>query len=252
MRSVEEFWDTIEATDPEVWPGSTPWKDEWGSFGTVPDSLGFGSTVERTRIPDELLPVFWQAIQRRYGSAWPRFHVGPRDTAGLRSFLAREGYVRESEELMLVLESSQWHRIPSVSTKSVRPVTSMGDLNEVIHLDHLVFGDPLRDEHDLQMELSRLGQTRRLFYVPGTDGVARAAGGWTQFPGWVLFWGAETHPDWRHRGLYHQILRARLEALPTGSDLFIGVSANRETSAPILSRYGFQSVGTREVWRPPS
>ncbi len=252
MRTVQEFWDTIEATDPEIWPGSTSWKDEWGSFGTVPDSQGFGSTVERTRVPDELLPAFWQGIQRHYGSTWPRFRVGPRDTAGLQIFLARQGYVRQSEDVMLVLESSEWHHIPLVSTKDVHPVTNITDLNEVIRLDHLVFGDPLRDETGLWMEMSRLSETRRFFYVPGTDGVARAAGGWTQFPGWVLFWGGETHPDWRHRGLYHQILRARLEALPRGSDLFIGVSANRETSAPILARYGFQSVGTLEVWRPPS
>ncbi len=128
----------------------------------------------------------------------------------------------------------------------------MAELREVIRLDHQVFGDPLLDEAGLARELARLGVHRQLFFIPGENGTARAAGGWTRFPGWVLFWGAETHPDWRHQGLYRQILRARVEALEPESLGFIGVLANVDTSAPILRRLGFRSIGRTELWGPPT
>ncbi len=252
MRDDRELWDIIEAHDPEIWPGSTPWSDVWGSFGTTPDANGLGCSVERTRVPQGAVEEFWEAVERRYRSTWPRFRIGPRDTTGLSDFLARRGYLLESVEEMLVLEADQWHRVPDVDTQGIRRVTSTAELREVIRLDHQVFGGPLLDEAGLARELARLGVHRQLFYIPGENGTARAAGGWTRFPGWVLFWGGETHPDRRHQGLYRQILRARVEALEPESPMFIGILANVDTSAPILLRLGFRSIGRSELWRPPT
>src|SRR5579875_3147089 len=107
-RSADAVWTETERTPPEIWPDSTPWQDAYGSFGTLPDPEGWGANVSRVRVPPFGLPAFWQDLEHRYGSRWPRFTVGPRDTPGIREWLRARGYVRAMEMAVCVLPREAW------------------------------------------------------------------------------------------------------------------------------------------------
>jgi hypothetical protein len=243
------YWAVMDRDDPEVWPGAEPWRDRWGSFGTLPDARGLGATVSRTRVPPAELPSFWASIEARYPRL-PKFTVGPGDTPGLAAWLSRHGYVVETRETALVLPRADWARIPKGPVGLVQEVKAPPALRQVIALDHLVFDDPLLGEEEIQRELTRLGRRRRLYLIPGPD-MALATGGFTAWSRWALLWGAETHPAHRGRGYYHAILAARLDALTSLAGVeFAAVFANDETSAPILGRLGLLPIGELAVWKP--
>lgn len=246
-RAFAFYWDIMDRTEPEIWPGSTPWSDRWGSFGTLPDAAGFGAMVERTRVPADDLPGLWRDLQSRCTTR-PRFRVGPRETPGLDVWLSQAGYCLERRETVMVWDLAT--EFTASISAVVCEVRSMADLAQVIRLDHGVFGDPLLDAEGLAREWGRLGPQRRLYYVPGEDGTALSAGGVTVFSRWALLWGGETHPDHRHRGLYHQVLAARLQSLHPESTRFAAVVADDATSMPILTRLGFRAVGHATVWAP--
>lgn len=249
MLETKKYWDMMESSDPEVWPGSTPWRDQWGSFGSIPDAKGYGASVDRTRVPVKDLPRFWSEITERYPSQLPRFTVGPRETLGLGRWLQSHGYHREISETVLVLNREAFDKRGPV-LDVVNEVVRMEDLKEVFALDHLVFRDPIPDPKGLAQELARLGPYRRLFYIRSNEGMAKATGGVTHFPGWSLVWGGQTHPEFRQQGLYHAVLARRIAAVQETTALFCAVYANNETSAPILIKAGFEPIGTMTVYKP--
>lgn len=246
--NADYYWDIIESNDPDIWPGSIPWRDPWGSFGTLPDLAGFGGVVMRTRVPSEDIECFWADVRRRYPDRLPRFTVGPRETPGLVRWLQSCGYLRERSETLLVLNREACHDLCPTSDL-VQEVAHVDDLQQVLALDHLVFGDPIPKPEAMVRELARLGPHRRLFYVPG-EGIAHAAGGVTHYAGWSLLWGGETHPACRGQGLYHAILTTRLNIIIEGSAAFAAVYADNETSMPILRKAGFLPIGAIDVWNP--
>lgn len=243
------YWDIIESSEPEIWPGSIPWRDAWGSFGTIPNAAGYGAAVQRTRVPREDLERFWTAITQRYSGDLPRFSVGPRETPGLDRWLQSHGYHREMVQTLLVLRREAFHHV-GPAPHGVEEVADLDDLIQVLALDHLVFGDPLPGPDGMAEELARLGSCRRLVFIRGDEGIAQAAGGLTHFGDWSLLWGGETHPAFRRHGLYHAVLAARMDIIKQTSAAFTAVYANNETSLPILRQIGFRPIGTIEVWKP--
>lgn len=249
MREARHYWDIMESSEPEVWPGSAPWRDRWGSFGSIPDAAGYGASVERTRVPPEDLEAFWAQITQRYTGLLPRFTIGPKETPGLAGCLESHGYQREMSETVLVLHREAFHQIGPASC-IVHEVTTVEDLRQVLALDNLVFRDPIPDSDGMARELARLGSHRRLFFIRGEDGTAKGAGGLTHFSGWSLLWGGETHPGYRRQGLYRAVLVARMDVIKQTNATFAAVYANNETSMPILRNAGFEPIGTIEVWKP--
>ncbi len=249
VLDANHYWDIMEASEPEIWPGLTPWRDRWGSFGSIPDATGYGASVARTRVPAEDLERFWDEITRHYPGELPRFTVGPRETPGLDRWLQSHGYHREMSETVLVLNREAFHHVGPASD-FVHEVADVDDLRQVLALDHLVFRDPIPGPNGLARELARLGSHRRLFCIRSDEGIAKAAGGLTHFSGWSLLWGGETHPAFRRKGLYHAVLAARMDVIKRTNATFAAVYANNETSMPILRKVGFEPIGTIEVWKP--
>jgi len=177
------------------------------------------------------------------------FTVGPRETPGLDRWLASHGYQRELLETVMVLDRNAFHKVHA-RTHIVRQAAKVGDLRQVYALDHLVFGDPIPAPDSMARELRRLGSRRRIFFIPGYEGIAKAAGGMTHFPHWSLLWGGETHPAFRRQGLYQAVLAARIEATKQTSSTFVAVYANNDTSMPILQKTGFEPIASIEVWKP--
>ena len=193
---------------------------------------------------------FWADITQRYSGELPRFTIGPRETPGLDRWLQSHGYHREMSETLLVFNREAFLQVGPTSDV-VHEVTDVDDLQQVLELDHLVFRDPRSDPAGMARELARLGSHRHLVFIPGNEGIAKAAGGLTHFAGWSLLWGGETHPTFRRQGLYHAVLAARMDIIKSTSAAFAAVYANNETSLPILRKAGFRPIGTIEGWNPP-
>ncbi len=245
----------IEATIPDSYPGSEPWSDDFGSFGSYPAADGLGSSIMRLRVPAAMLSSWLKAHWPRYRTS-PFVWVSPRETPGLVPWLLDHGYTLAERYAVLVhdlpISGPKTADAPS-SLPPVRLVRTLAALSQVNTLDHLAFPeDPLLSREALRRELRRLRTPARcLYYIEGTAGCARAAGGLNLTDEWAYLWGGETHPDHRHQGLYRHLVMVRLDAATHHGCRFAAVRANCETSAPILLRLGFRKVEAQQVYRPP-
>jgi hypothetical protein len=131
----------MEQDLPELWPGATPWTDEWGSCGAYPDAHGLGANIDRVRVPPKRLPQFWSRMVSAYQKP-PVIAVGPRETPGWAGWLNGHGYVPADRLRRLVLPRAQLYGRGDPPTTESRVAASLEDLDEVLALDHLVFDDP--------------------------------------------------------------------------------------------------------------
>ena len=240
----------IERDPPELWPGATEWTDEWGSCGSYPDARGYGSGVERVRVPPEKLAEFWCRLTTEYREL-PPITVGPLETPGLTTWLARHGYAAASRRRLMILPHERLYSPTFSALHDVRVAATLDDLDQVLALDQLVFDDaPLTAEQRLaELQCITTGP-RRLVLVPGEAGLARAAGLITQRTGWALLSSGETHPDFRRQGLYHAVTERRLEVARSWGADFVATNATLSTSEPILRRLGFLLVADNTLYRP--
>jgi GNAT superfamily N-acetyltransferase len=81
-------------------------------------------------------------------------------------------------------------------------------------------------------------------FLAHIDGEPRAFGllGWFGDRG-VFLCGAETHPDYRGRGAYRALLRARLSAARDAGAPYVYTMVKQETASPILRRLGLPFLG---------
>ncbi len=240
----------IERDLPELWPGATEWTDKWGSCGSYPDAQGYGSGVERVRVPPEKLAEFWCRLTTEYHEL-PPITVGPLETPGLTTWLAEHGYAAASRRRLMVLPHERLYSRTFSAMPDVRLAATPEDLDQVLALDRVVFDDaPLAAEQRL-VELQRITTgPRRLVFVPGEAGLARAAGLITKRTGWALLSSGETHPDFRRQGLYQVVTERRLEVARCWGADFVATSATPSTSEPILRRLGFLLVADITLYRP--
>ena len=240
----------IERDLPELWPGATEWTDKWGSCGSYPDAQGYGSGVERVRVPPEKLAEFWCRLTTEYHEL-PPITVGPLETPGLTTWLAEHGYAAASRRRLMVLPHERLYSRTFSAMPDVRLAATLEDLDQVLALDRVVFDDaPLAAEQRL-VELQRITTgPRRLVFVPGEAGLARAAGLITNRTGWALLSSGETHPGFRRQGLYRAVTERRLDVARSWSADFVAADATPSTSEPILRRLGFLPVADTTLYRP--
>jgi GNAT superfamily N-acetyltransferase len=240
----------IERDLPELWPGAAQWTDKWGSCGSYPDARGYGSGVQRVRVPPEKLAEFWWRLATEYREL-PPITVGPLETPGLTMWLAEHGYAAASRRRLMVLPHERLYSRTCSARHDVRVAASLDDLDQVLALDQLVFDDaPLTAEQRL-VEWQRITTgLRRLVFVPGKAGSAQAAGLITKRTGWALLSGGETHPDFRRQGLYRAVTERRLDVARSWGADFVATEATPTTSEPILTRLGFLLVADITLYRP--
>ena len=83
-------------------------------------------------------------------------------------------------------------------------------------------------------------------YAAFVDGRVVAAGGiqFTPYGGYLA--GGSTHPDYRGRGCYRALVRARWDAAAGRATPLLAVQAGKK-SKPILERLGFEQIATVHV-----
>ncbi len=240
----------IERDLPELWPGATQWTDEWGSCGSYPDARGYGSGVQRVRVPPEQLAEFWCRLTTEYREL-PPITVGPLETPGLTEWIARHGYAAASHRRLMVLPHERLYSQTVSANHDVRMAATLDDWDQVLALDQLVFDDAPLDAEQRLVEFKRITTgPRRLVFVPGEAGLAQAAGLITKRTGWALLSSGETHPDFRRQGLYRAVTEWRCDVARSWGADFVGTDATPGTSEPILRRLGFQLVADITLYRP--
>jgi GNAT superfamily N-acetyltransferase len=136
---------------------------------------------------------------------------------------------------------------PAVKGIEVRPVESFGEYAAVRELgwDLLGMGEEERAEPRARLKMSwdEYQEIDIVNYAAFIDRRIVAAGGiqFTSFGAYIA--GASTHPDYRGRGCYRALVRARWDAAVARGTPVLAVQAGR-MSKPILERLGFRQIAT--------
>jgi ribosomal protein S18 acetylase RimI-like enzyme len=139
----------------------------------------------------------------------------------------------------------------TLSGLEIRRVTDLPGLADFIAVAGMAFGrDRAWQDERLSQFGSRLTDPAAGFYVAYTDGRAVASAR-AEFPPGRSFaglWGGGTVPEYRGRGIYRALVRARAVEARRRGYRFLRVDA-RETSRPILERLGFIALTDIVEWR---
>lgn len=175
---------------------------------------------------------------------WKVFdHDQPPD---LRRRLEERGFEIEPPEAVLVLELAEAPAaLLAPPGSEVRTISHPGALQDVLEVWKRVWPD-----EDQTHWVEKIAQTMRerpasvSVFVAYVDGMPAATGRIAFSPGdpFAYLAGGATLPEYRGRGLYTDVLRARVqEAISRGVRLLM-VDA-RPMSRPILERHGFRFLG---------
>jgi GNAT superfamily N-acetyltransferase len=182
---------------------------------------------------------------------WKLFgHDRPDD---LPAILAAEGFVPEEPETLVVFDLAEG--TPGSEPGSgvtVRPVSNGEELRAAWEANRKAFEDP--DPPSVERWREMWKDPAQVLFVAYADGVAVSSGRLTLPPArsFAGLYGGGTVAEFRHRGIYRALVRARATMARERGYRYLTVDA-RETSRPILERLGFEPLTTTRPWilRPP-
>jgi hypothetical protein len=173
--------------------------------------------------------------------------------------LSRRGYTVAEEAEALVwelLDERGGPRLPEVRPSegiTVREARTESDYAGFLSLSTPIFGDPVPSpatldafQAEFERDLRRTGHSDRFVAWEGTTPVGRAG---LEIVGEVArLWGTGVLPQYRRRGVYGLLVRARCEeAARRGATLAL-TTARVGTSGPILKHHGFRVVGSARIF----
>lgn len=197
--------------------------------------------VSQVRVPVDEADALISQMVRYFERATRRFTwvVGPdTEPANLGSLLQRRGLVLAAEDVALAAVPADM-RLPAPSVGvTVEPVATDEQVGEMALVSAAVYG----------MEQERLREIYRnqfrkspddLRYIVRSNGRAVAIGSARIYGDAMYLLGGETHPEWRGRGHYTALLRARVQEAKRRKVALVCTVAS-DTSAPILAKFGLQ------------
>ncbi|HLW48141.1 MAG TPA: GNAT family N-acetyltransferase [bacterium] len=175
----------------------------------------------------------------------------------LGSRLAAAGFEPDETETLVIFDLADDLRedphpaAAGATAVEVRRVTDMAGVAEAAETARIAFR---RDEHwqaaRTQQYQQRLTDPTLGLYVAYVDGrpVASARAEFPAQRSFVGLWGGGTIPEYRGRGIYRALVRARADDARRRGYPYLRVDA-RETSRPILERLGFLPLTSIVEWR---
>jgi GNAT superfamily N-acetyltransferase len=151
--------------------------------------------------------------------------------------LACHGFAIDEREAILVLDLALSQPM-SGSSARVRRIIRRDELRDVAAIRQRVYATGNVDRLAYELEHTPNGIS---IYVADHDGDP-AACAWIRFPtssAFASLWGGSTAPELRNRGLYTDLLNARVQEAHRREFRYLTVDA-RSTSRPILEKRGFQ------------
>ncbi|GLZ77235.1 hypothetical protein Afil01_20420 [Actinorhabdospora filicis] len=215
---------------------------------------GGRATVDRAEATDGMATAALIAHVRQLAGDVPTFWTTNEATGDLAGELVAQG-AEVAEELDVIAYELEFG-VPDLAVPSDVDVVRVDTpelLADVYPVTSAVFGTnpPTQEFRDGEIaDLARqveAGEDRTVFrYLAYADGQPVGHAGTTLDGEVVKLWGGSVLEDYRGRGAYRALLRARLaDAAERGGRLAL-VKARTGTSSPILRRAGFTAYG-REV-----
>jgi len=175
--------------------------------------------------------------------------------AGMGERLVRHGFTPDPTETLVIVDVEAARIAKGRSQAEIRRITDPARVADVIAIWNEVWGD---DHAWMEEELS--GTLRRrpeaLSIYVAYEGGKPVAAAWMRFPehsDFATLWGGSTLASHRKRGIYADLVAARIAEARQRGARYAMVEA-RDTSRPILERLGFVSFTTVTgyLWRPPA
>jgi hypothetical protein len=256
------IWDAVDAWR-WVPPSSTRVVTDDYELVVTPGSYAltyvYGFRVDAPERVEERLRDLRERVEA-HGGTGARIQVTPRSLpSDLAERLPRYGYEPREEAEVLVWElrdPAGNPRLPEfrpVEGVAVRETQNEAEYEAFAALQGPIFGDPPpppETRHaflkDVERKVRLEGHSDRFLAWAGTAPIGRAG---LEIVGPVArMWGTGVLSEYRHRGVYGALVRARCESsVGRGAELAL-VSARVGTSGPILKRHGFRPMGSVRVF----
>jgi GNAT superfamily N-acetyltransferase len=244
----------------QVLRASAEWTSVWFPAHSAHTDLGWleyylvddTATVMRVRPGDMTAPEFVHRMLTElapHSPAQVHWQTGPGSVpAGVDQVLAGLGAsVHETIDICAYPLDGELPAGPYPPGVSVRPVRSREDVAQFERTSAQAWGYPPPAEDDIDRTFAQ--STEGHFIGCWREELA-GAGGYGLVGEVARFWGTAVKPEFRGRGVYRGLVRARMEAArQRGANLAL-VHA-RPTSSPILQRLGFAVFGQRRIWSIP-
>ncbi len=236
---------SAEWTSPWFPPDSIHVDIGWLEFyvidGTARVMRANGAGLTARQLVDRVL-----AQLRSHGAAEVRWAVGPKYApAGVDEVLLDRGaqLAGRIDIRACPLDGPlPGDELPEGAT--ARPVRTRDDVAQFERVNSLAWGYQQPSDELIDRTYANL---TRGYFIGCWNGVPAGAGGYGLVGDVARFWGTAVAPEFRRRGVYRALVRARLvDAASRGATLAL-VRAREQTSSPILQRLGFAVYGQTKI-----
>lgn len=219
-----------------------------------PARLGGGVRASQADSTSDAGVVLDRAIDRtkRWGESQLTVWTSAADRPDLESELRLRG-AEHIDTVAVFAAPLEAVRIEVPADATAEVVRTREQVREVDSVNVPVWGQSPLDEEGISAELAEisaaLASGEGACVLGRLDGEAVSTGGCTIIDGFVRLWGAATIETARGRGAYRAVLAERLRV---GSELGARtalVKGRVSTSAPILTRVGFEHYGDEHAYR---
>ncbi|MFY9716484.1 MAG: GNAT family N-acetyltransferase [Thermoplasmata archaeon] len=187
--------------------------------------------------------------QRAKEAEWKQFGHDP--PADLDAILAAEGFVPGIPETLVVLDLRAGVPSPrDIPGVEIRRVQDAEGARQAAEANVRAFGPESRGDSYRYAEWLR--DADQALFVATADGLPIASARLELAPGRAFagLYGGGTAPEYRHHGIYRNLVAARAAVAAELGYRFLTVDA-RETSRPILERLGFTPLTSTRPWILP-
>jgi hypothetical protein len=212
--------------------------------------ISHGATVQRQRFATDEIDDVLQEVRghlRARGRTTTEWEIGSRaKPAGLAERLIERGLVREGRATAVVLADPPPEPPPGLEARELR---TLEEHLEAAEIQFAAFRTPAEEIERRRAEIAeRWQRPDRTAHGTWQDGEMIAAGTCAVTPSGLALFGGATRPDRRGRGAYRALIAARWRhAVVLGSPALLTQAG--PMSFPILTRLGFQAVGTVDQLR---
>lgn len=253
--SVHTIDDIVRASAAWVWfPRGSEQEKEHLQLVRYPQRFGGGVRGSQVQSTSDAAAVLEHAVARTkaWGESQLTFWTNASDQPDLEDELRRNGAEHMDTVTVFALPIGEAEiEVPDDATAEI--VRTLDQVREVDSVNVPVWEQSPLDEDGLQIELEEVAAgllSGEVFRVLGRiDGEAVSTGGCTIVDGFTRLWGAATLERARGRGAYRAVLAERLRASAELGATTALVKGRIATSAPILSRVGFESFGDERAYR---
>ena len=243
LREAAEYPNSFVVLDPGVERIETP---------RYTLCVGFGATVQRQRFAvDEVDDVVAEVrgLLRARGRFDTEWEIGSQaQPRGLAELLLARGFEREGGATAVVLSAAPPPPPPPAGIEA-RAVAGLDELIAAFEVQFAAFGTPAEEAARRRAELAAEGPPPvRVTHAAWLDGELISAGSCAPTPHGLALFGGATRPDRRGLGGYRALIGARWRhAVALGSPALLTQAG--PMSFPILSRLGFEAVGSVDQLR---